>query len=600
MKISYKWLKWYVPEIPPKEELINIFNYHLTEVDGIDELPNGDFVFDIKILPNRAHDLLSHQGMARELASLLNIKYVDPTPQYKIESPKPTDLRINVESDKCRRYMGRIVRNVKIGPSQDWVVEHLGSVGQRSINNAVDAANIVMFDCGQPIHCFDFDKVSGALIIREAKEGEEMVTLDNKLVKLKSGDLVIADEKNILALAGIKGGKVAEVDENTKNIIIEVANFDPTSIRKTAQRVGIFTDARKRFENDLSPTLCAFAMLEMSALLSGYEFNDIEELEDVYTHKQELQKLKFSANKVARILGEEVTVSKISEILSRYNIEHTESGGEFEIIVPAMRLDLNLEEDVAEEIGRILGYDKIKPVIPDINFKPRVNETFAKLSWARNKLLEEGYSEVMTYAFVSKGDVEVLASASDKNFLRTNLSDGLAESIKLNTVNLPLLDNALAKVFEIGTVFVGGKEEIHVVYGDRKNITEISLEEFCVDASPDAFSQDFLLRNVNHSKKHAGDVFKAWSAFPFIARDIAVWVSEDVKSEDVAKVIKENSGELVVRGPELFDEFKKGDKVSFAFRVVFQSDDRTLTDAEINDVMDRVKSALGNSGWEVR
>ncbi len=249
--ISYNWLKWYIPEAPEASKLADVFNYHLCEVESVEKRPDGDFIFDLNILPNRAHDLLSHQGVARELASLLNIKFADPTPKYKIPESKPTILKIDIQSDKCRRYMGRIVRNVKVGPSPEWVVQHLASIGQRSINNMVDAANIVMFDCGQPTHVFDLNKTKEKLIIRQAKEGEKLITLDNRDWKLESSYLIIADQKEPLVVAGIKGGKIAEVEENTKDIILEVANFDPTSIRKTAQELNIVTDSKKRFENDL-------------------------------------------------------------------------------------------------------------------------------------------------------------------------------------------------------------------------------------------------------------------------------------------------------------------------------------------------------------
>src|ERR1035437_5892571 len=174
MNISYRWLKWYIPEVPEAEKLVDVFNYHLCEVESLEKKPGGDFIFDLKILPNRAHDLLSHQGVARELASLLNIKFVDPAPKYKIPVSKPTKLEIKIESDKCRRYMGRIVRNVKVGSSPEWVVKHLESIGQKSINNMVDAANIVMFDCGQPCHVFDLNKIKEKLIIRQAKDGEKL------------------------------------------------------------------------------------------------------------------------------------------------------------------------------------------------------------------------------------------------------------------------------------------------------------------------------------------------------------------------------------------------------------------------------------------
>ena len=258
MKISYNWLKWYIPDAPPRDKLAGIITYHLAEVESVEHVEHRvfnkeeDYIFDIKILPNRAHDLLSHMGVGRELASLLNIPYTDPTSKYKIPESKPTQLKIEVESNKCRRYMGRIVRNVKVGPSPEWVVKHLESIGQRSINNMVDAANLAMFNCGQPTHVFDLDKVSEKIVVRLAKEGETVTTLDNKDLKLKATDLVIADAKRVQGVAGVKGGKPSEVDENTKNIVLECANFDMYSIRRTAMRYGLFTDAVTRFNKGQS------------------------------------------------------------------------------------------------------------------------------------------------------------------------------------------------------------------------------------------------------------------------------------------------------------------------------------------------------------
>lgn len=589
MKISYNWLKWYIPEVPDAQKLADILTYHLAEVETVEE-KGDDFIFDIKILPNRAHDLLCHHGVAKEIASLLGIAYNDPTPKYKIPEFKKTNLEIKVETDKCRRYTGRIVRNVKIGPSPEWVVRHLASIGQRSINNVVDGANLTMFDCGQPIHAFDLDKVDGPIIIRAALEGEQITTLDNKEIKLKPSDMVIADNTGPLAIAGIKGGKRAEVDNNTKNLIIEVANFDPTSVRKTGKSVNLFTDAIKRYENDLSPELCTSAMVEMSGLMVEYGFTDFEEIVDVYPHKPEVRKLLFRTEKISKILGLAVSVDEIKDILKRYNFEFTESNGVFEITVPTMRLDLTIEEDMAEEIGRILGYDKVKPKMPEINFKPKVNETYSKIRAVRNKLLSEGYSEVMTYVFKDKGEVSVFASASDKKFLRTNLVDGLKESIKLNQTNIPLLGMDQIKVFEIGTVFKKDTEEMHVAYGDKKEIKEMRLEEFPVTESVSLEPRSYNLETK----------FKMWSLFPFIARDVAVWVPENVSSEKVLKVIKENAGEMVVKGPEFFDEFKKDGKVSYAFRTVFQSYDRTLTDEEINEVMNKITEQIQANGWQVR
>ena len=634
MKVSFNWLKWYIPDVPEANKLADIFTHHVVEVESVEKSADDDNIFDINVLPNRAHDLLSHLGIAKEISSLLDIKFIDPTPKYKIPESQPTKLKIEIESDKCRRYMGRIVRNIKVGPSPEWVVKHLESIGQRSVNNIVDAANIVMFDCGQPCHAFDLDKIKDDIIIRSAKDGEEITTLDNKQIKLKSPNVVIADKKNILAIAGIKGGKIAEVDNNTKNIIIEVANFDPTSIRKTGKDIGIFTDALKRFENDLSPKLCDFAMLETSGLLAEYGFNDFEDIIDIYPQKQAERQLSFSAERISKILGLNVSIKEIEDILKRYNFEYKKNNGKFKIIVPFMRLDLIIEEDIAEEVGRILGYDKVKPKIPKINFKPKTDETHAKISWVRNKLLTDGYSEVMTYVFCEKGEMEVEKSASDKKFLRTNLTDGLKESLKLTQINASLLGLDEVKIFEIGTVFQKNGEEIHVAYNEKparnaspasnasrsdsgwhsdadgEKIKEMSLEDFCKSAEPDAFVQDLLLRNGDHSQKHSDSAlisqkFKMWSLFPFIARDIAVWVPQELKSskvkENIQQIINKNAGELLIRGPELFDEFKKGDKISYAFRLVFQSYNRTLTDTEVNEIMTKITNKIKeNNDWQVR
>ncbi len=614
MKVSYNWLKWYIPDAPSPKKLADVLTYHLAEVESVEKRPDGDVVFDIKILPNRAHDLLSHQGVAREIASLLDIKYVDPTPKYKIPESKPTKLKVEINTDKCRRDAARVVRNIKVGPSPDWVVKHLESIGQRSINNLVDATNIVMFDCGQPSHVFDMEKVKGLKLDIDISSGETISFLGGAQKELQKGMVAIYDSEGNPIGTGVKGGTLAELDDSTKSIILQIDNFNPVTVRKMGQTLNMFTEGRKRFENDLSPELIPYAMRELSALIYDMcPLATFEDIVDVYPERQKERQLSFSVERISSILGIKVSRKDIEDILKRYNFKYNLSpnpspdrrgaGGEvFNLIVPPMRLDLVLEEDMAEEIARILGYDKVKGNIPKINFEPKQNETYTKISWARNKLLSEGYSEVMTYAFADKGEVEVQNSASDKKFLRTNLSDGLKESMKLNHANLPLLGIDKVKIFEIGTIFKKNGEEINVCYGDKKNITEMTLNEFSKSTSADAFAQSLgsSLRSATPSQKHTSSAFHMWSLFPFIARDIAVWVPEGVKSFQVYKVIKENTGKLVIKGPDLFDEFSKDGKKSYAFRLVFQSYDRTLTDTEVNEIMNKITEKIKEKGWQVR
>lgn len=599
MKISYNWLKWYVPELPEVDKLPDLFTFHLCEVEGIEKLPDGDTILDINILPNRAHDLLSHQGIARELSGQLGIPFVDPTPKYKIPTSQPTKLEI--DAAQARRYMGRVVRNVKIGPSPDWVVKHLESIGQRSINNIVDATNITMYDCGQPCHAFDLDKVLGKISVRPARDGEQMTTLDNKEVVLNENDFVIADDEAALALAGVKGGKKAEVDVQTTNIILEVANFFPVRVRKTARRLGIFTDSAKRFENDLSPELCDFAMTELSALIAEMcpdaVFEDVVDQYPVDTFKQK-RTLAFSADSISKSLGLVVTDEQIIDILNRYHIPHTESNGSFEITVPQLRLDLQIPEDMAEEIGRVLGYDKVVPKISTIDFKPRVNEMVYKMLAVRKKLFNDGYGEAITYSFGQKGSVRVMHSAEGKNFLRENLKDGLAEALARNTLNAPLLRLDQIKIFEIGTVFSKDGEEMRVAYNEKKQIIEMTLDEFCAKNGIVASDSYGDLLGTRSQKLDAK--FIPWSLYPFITRDIAVWVPDGVQSSEVYAAIKEHAGELLSREPRLVDTFAKDGRTSYAFRLVFQSFEKTLTDAEVEPYTTAIYGALQEKGFEIR
>jgi phenylalanyl-tRNA synthetase beta chain len=349
-------------------------------------------------------------------------------------------------------------------------------------------------------------------------------------------------------------------------------------------------------------------MVELSGLLVEYGFTYFEDVVDLYYNKQQERKVCFSVNLVNKKLGANISVDEIENILKQYNYTYTKTGEDFEITPPAMRLDLNIPEDMVEEIGRVYGYDKVTPQVPKIDFTPKENETFAKIMYARNKLISEGYNEVMTYSFCNKGKVQVLASASDKKYLRENISDGLKDSINLNNLNSSFLGLDTVKIFEIGTVFLGDKEETRVAYGDKKKITEVTIDEYCKDISPEIFSErssDLFANTLSQtvSENTSGStnkIFKMWSLYPFIARDIALWADENVSPESIQQIIKENAGVLLVKEPRLFDTFKKEGKVSYAFRLVFQSKEKTLTDEEVAIPMEKITEKLVSNGFVIR
>ena len=504
--------------------------------------------------------------------------------------------------------MGRIVRNIKVGPSPDWVAKFLESIGQRSINNIVDATNIVMFDCGQPIHAFDLRQISNSkIVVKNAKDGEklELVGSEKITAELKDTDMVITDEEQNLAIAGVRGGFNSGVSDDTTDILIEVANFDPASVRQTARRLGILTDASKRYENDIPLELSNLAMEEISALiLEMCPEVEFESIMDEGEKKNPERKISFSTEYISKMLGENIKEKNIENILKNYQYEFSQTPGVWQVEVPYWRLDISGPHDMAEEIGRIYGYDKITPQLPkdgpwggSLKDRPLDNPEWIKICSAKQKLIKDGYREIMTYGLIDKGEIELSASASDKNFLRTNLSDGLKESIKLNKLNLPLLDINELKIFEIGTVFLKSGEKMHVAWGDEKNIIEITLEDFNLGVElPNEANSKQLVSADGQTVK----IFKPWSIYPFITRDIAVWVDENVKSDELKKIYQELGTELLVREPKLFDQFTKNNKTSHAFRLVFQSYDKTLTDNEINQIMDKITSKIISLGWEVR
>ena len=598
MKISYNWLQSYIAEtLPEPDKLAEKIIFGAFEVEEIEQIGN-DTVFEIKVLPDRAHDCQSHYGMAHEVAGLLGLTFKDTNEYFKPIDGSSTDLKIDIQTNLCRRYMGRIIRGVKIGSSPDWVKNYLEAIGQRSINNIVDATNLVMFDVGQPTHAFDAKKIFGNKIVIAAVDQETNVPiLSGESKQLQAGEMVIMDEKNILAIAGVKGGTKAEVDENTTDILIEVANFDPVSVRKTARRLNILTDSAKRFENELTPERADLAMRELSALIMEMcPDATFEEVVDMYPNPVTQGHVQFSIDYINKRLGTEMSSQIIAEILTSYNYEFAEGSGVFTVAIPFERIDITGPHDMIEEIGRAYGYNNIPATLPKLTTAPEINPEFAKICAIKSDLISKGYHEIMNYTFVKKGDYEVARGAVGKSALRKNLTDGMKDSYEMNRLNKELLEVDDMKIFEIGTVFAKSGEEFHVAYADKKGISEMTLDEHIsknnLEISSDSYDTPEVTSNLQN--------FVMWSEYPYIARDIAVWVPENISADTVQDLIRNNTNELLMKGPRLFDTFTKDGKTSYAFRMVFQSNTRTLVEQEITDIMNAITTNLQAKGWEVR
>ncbi|MCC6323373.1 hypothetical protein IT400_01125, partial [Candidatus Nomurabacteria bacterium] len=321
----------------------------------------------------------------------------------------------------------------------------------------------------------------------------------------------------------------------------------------------------------------------------------------VYPNKQEERKIKFTTDLVNKKLGSSITDEEVEKILKNYNFEFFHQSDWWEINVPALRLDLENPIDMVEEIGRIYGYDKLTPVLPTIDFKPKTNDIYKKICFIRNVFVRAGYKEVMTYSFTNKGEVEVMESASDKNFLRTNLTDGLKKSYELNRLNGALLGIDEVKIFEIGTVFTKKGEQMNIAYANKKEVKEINIMEF--DSSfldhksffdrSDEFTGNIIPEIL---LEKSGD-FKMWSVYPFITRDLSLWVNNDSDKDLVLEIIKEAGKELLIKNPQILDRFEKEGKISFAFRMVFQSYDRTLSDEEVSKIMEQINQKVVEKGY---
>ncbi|MCR4330439.1 MAG: phenylalanine--tRNA ligase beta subunit-related protein [Patescibacteria group bacterium] len=327
MIISRNWLQTYFKEkLPSADKIAELLIFHAFEVESV-EKQDDDFIFDIKVLPDRAHDCLSHRGIARELAVHLGTKILEKKKLLKISDEKANHvLYINVlEPGQCPRYTGLAIEGITVSPSPDWLKDYLESIGQKSINNIVDATNFVMFDLGQPLHAFDADKIDGAITVRNANSKEKITTLDGKELVLDEDALVITDDKEPLAIAGIKGGKRAEVDTETKNIILEAANFFSTGVRKTSKHLGIQTDSSKRFENELSPEKTKEAIEVVANLIleiAGDGNTKVGDIIDVYPRRGAPYVVGISAQEVSRALGISVSQDEVESIFKKFDFTY--------------------------------------------------------------------------------------------------------------------------------------------------------------------------------------------------------------------------------------------------------------------------------------
>ncbi len=632
MKVSPAWLqKFFDAPLPGVEELADALTFHVAEVEEITPT-----YLDVKVLPDRAAYMLSHRGIAHELAAILERPLTnDPLREPVGDFPRTDALSISIEDSQiCSRYMAALVRGVQVGPSPAWLTEALESVGQRSINNVVDATNYVMLTIGQPLHAFDakaFSEEEGKYTVgvRGARAGETFITLSGDAYELPEGAMLVTDAHTDtpLDIGGIKGGKLAAITESTTDLILEAANFDATIIRRTAQTLKLFTDASARFQNRPSPSLVAYGMRDILALILDIAGGELVGVRDEYPNPTEILPVTISLTKLNGRLGSAFSSLEVRSAFDRLGFTYTEAEDSFTVLPPFERRDIIISEDLAEEVGRILGYDRIPNTeLPGVPSLPEQTQ-FRGIERIKDFLVERGFLEVSTPSFNTIGEIELENPLQqDRPWLRASLLPTLKEALAKAVPLAPRVigTEPLVKIFEFGTAFTKEGEATLIalaVYAVSGKGGEEALKEYIATIeqellqtpgkahfSLEATAAEILLSEQDLARlgegyepvRTAHDAFEAFSLYPFALRDIAVWTPAGTLEKTVENSIRTEAGVLLVRC-DAFDAFEKDGRVSYAFRLVFESPEKTLSDTELTPVMEKITAALNATpGYVVR
>ncbi len=653
MKYSYSLIKKIAPGKYTKEELVKALNtYSFEAVDfggDVFEVANTS-------IAHRFSSGASHLGVAREAAAIFDTKYIDPTlKRLNFDYKDKGIFKVNIkEKVLCPRYSATYVTDVKVGPSPEWLKDVLEACGLRSINNVVDIMNYVMLEVGQPLHAFDADKVKGGIIVRRGKNGEEIETIDGNKFKLSEDILVIADEDKPLAIAGIKGGKYSEVSLKTTRLLVESANFDGVGIYKSAQKLNLRTDASVSFSHDLSPELVEFGMKRALVLLKELCDAKIYKTEDIYPKKQPKTVIKFDLEKIERIIGIKIKKAEAQKILlklgftiSRNMISVPPLRNDIEIIediaeevarfknlneLPAIAPKISMSAGVEEDL--VIIKEKIRKYLSAVGYSEVYNYSFVS-----EEKLELAPHEV----FGIKNPIKLANPLSvDFAYLRNSLAPYLEKNLN---DNLRFFDQV--RLFEIGKIFGNDSADEGGLKVSEKTILGIGIYnkdgfleiKGVIDGllaslglvdwfMPDLNLENNLLESQEALRIELGDhsvvgylgilksgkngavleldlekiskavmeekEYEPLSKFPSVDRDVSVLVSSRIKVGDVLEIIQKADPEHVndVDLMDFYEDDKFGDKKSLTFRIVFQADDHTLTDAEVDREMEKIVKFL--------
>ena len=435
--------------------------------DVVEVLGLNDYILDLSITPNRA-DALSMRGLTYELGALYNNK-VNFNDVEKEENYEATSLQVAIESDSCRNYVGQVVKNVEVKSSPLWLQTRLMNSGIRPINNIVDITNYVLLEFGQPMHAFDKDLVGDKIVVRDAKEGEVLETLDGEERKLQTSDLVITDGTRAIALGGVMGGKNTEVSEETKNIILESAYFNPTSVRRTSAAHGLRSDSSARFEKGIDPNMKKAALARAVELILELCPNAVVESSVGVVNKEEEKVVEITTSYINNYLGITLSTEEIATILEGLSFTVEVTGENLVVKVPTRRPDISIKQDLVEEVIRIYGYDNLASTLPKFSKTTKGGLTYSQrmVRDLRAVYASLGFNDTINYSLVSEEEATeytledhhkvrlLMPMTETHSTLRQSLVPGLLNTVQYNVAR----KQKDLKLLEIGRVFFGSGDD---------------------------------------------------------------------------------------------------------------------------------------------
>lgn len=651
MRYSLNWLKELIPldDLPVSDLLRNLSRIGLHSENLFEA--GGDWIFDLEIPANRG-DLLSLRGLAREISALLRL----PSPALLVHPDRgresavqPFSIEIS-ETQACPFYAGALLDGIQVKELDPARRTRLVNLNQRPISNVVDITNYVLMELGQPLHAFDADRISGGIVVRFARTGEVLTTLDGVERTLNESVLVIADQEKPLALAGIMGGQQSEIGLNTRRVLLESAFFNPQVIRMSRKSLGLETEASVRFERGVDPDLVVVSLERAKQLLAEAAGGKVRAAGRTGELKRTASPISLHFKHVEQILGVDIAAEEVESILQGIGCKLEIQKEKLVVVPPAYRRDLQEEIDLIEEVARFHDYERLPSRLPRVQILASPdNQVQANRERLRDLMVSAGFDETVSHSLLpvygSEPGLKLINPQSEEQqMLRKSLSASLLR-VGLENLNRGNLDLHL---FEIGTVYEAGADRngepqrlaIFLKSGPndllqiKALVSEIArrlaLEPPAVDGPGrlDGFPgtrlnppgrEDFALvgrhdtpfgpaafAEINLDPDLVKTIppprYRPWPRFPAVVRDFSFICPDRAPWAEIQKAVKEISD--LIAGVEFFDLYRSpdlpGDSHSLAFSVRFQSAERTLTRGEVDQLQAKILERLANLGLSLR